>query len=142
MTTRLIDLHAEPTGNGRIVFYSDIQGDISIVLGDTVPTLDDISYLLNPQFQAYGIEKAIVFGSHARGDARPQSDLDLLVIADTQVPYYERLVEFKEIIMTWIKKYGYGIDMIVLTPEEWTETKKKGRGLASSITKEGKPIYG
>ena len=126
MTTLLIDLQVEPTENGRIVFYSDAQDDISIILGETGPTLDDIISLLTPQFQAYGIEKAIVFGSHARGDARPQSDLDLLVIADTQVPYHQRLVEFKDIVMTWVNKYGLGIDMIVLTPQEWAETKKKG----------------
>ena len=142
MTTLLIDLQVEPTENGRIVFYSDTQDDISIILGETGPTLDDIISLLTPQFQAYGIEKAIVFGSHARGDARPQSDLDLLVIADTQVPYHQRLVEFKDIVMTWVNKYGLGIDMIVLTPQEWAETKKKRRNLASSITKEGKLIYG
>lgn len=140
MATQLIDLQTET--NGRIVFYSDTKDDISIVLGDTIPTLDDISALLNPKFREYGIEQAIVFGSYARGDSRPHSDLDLLVIADTPVPYHERLIEFKDIIMTWINENDRSIDLIVLTPREWKGTKKRQGGFASSVIKEGKRIYG
>ncbi len=114
----------------------------SIVLGDTVPTLDYISALLNPKFQECGIEKAIVFGSRARGDSCPHSDLDLLVIADTPVPYHERLVEFKDIILAWVKENSCSIDMIVLTPQEWKDTKNKQGGFASSVIKEGILIYG
>lgn len=118
------------------------KSDISIVLEDTVPTLDDISALLNPKFQEYGIEKAIVFGSRARGDFCPHSDLDLLVIADTPVPYHERLVEFKDIILAWVKENNCSIDMIVLTPQEWKNTRNKKGSFASSVIKEGKLIYG
>ena len=142
MATRLIDLQSETGQNGRIVFYSDTKDDISVVLGDTVPTLDDISALLNPKFREYGIEQAIVFGSYARGDSRPHSDLDLLVIADTQVPYYKRSLEFKDIIMTTINEIGCSIDMIILTPREWKDTKNRQGGFASSVIKEGKLIYG
>jgi predicted nucleotidyltransferase len=35
-------------------------------------------------------EKVILFGSRARGDAQPESDLDLLVIADSTQPRYRR----------------------------------------------------
>jgi predicted nucleotidyltransferase len=35
-------------------------------------------------------KKILLFGSRARGDARPESDIDLLVIADSTEPRYRR----------------------------------------------------
>jgi predicted nucleotidyltransferase len=35
-------------------------------------------------------EKIVLFGSRARGDARPSSDLDLLVIAESDEPRFRR----------------------------------------------------
>ena len=32
-----------------------------------------------PVFQKHGVESLWIFGSHARGDSRPDSDIDLLV---------------------------------------------------------------
>jgi len=34
--------------------------------------------------------KIILFGSHARGDARPDSDLDLLIVEETNLPRHKR----------------------------------------------------
>ena len=34
----------------------------------------------------------VLFGSRARGDARPDSDLDLLIIEDSDLPRYKRSV--------------------------------------------------
>ena len=42
-------------------------------------TLSDIQAALTPVFNAYGISRAVVFGSVAKGTATEKSDLDLLV---------------------------------------------------------------
>ena len=42
-------------------------------------TLSDIQTALTPIFNAYGISRAVVFGSVAKGTATEKSDLDLLV---------------------------------------------------------------
>ncbi|MCX7792280.1 MAG: nucleotidyltransferase domain-containing protein [Chloroflexaceae bacterium] len=34
--------------------------------------------------------KIVLFGSHARGDARPDSDFDILVIEESDLPRYRR----------------------------------------------------
>ncbi|MEE3260144.1 MAG: nucleotidyltransferase domain-containing protein [Candidatus Latescibacterota bacterium] len=34
--------------------------------------------------------KVVLFGSHARGQAHPESDLDLLVIEESTLPRYGR----------------------------------------------------
>jgi predicted nucleotidyltransferase len=39
---------------------------------------------LEPQLRAKGVTALAIFGSHARGDARPDSDLDVLVDFDPQ----------------------------------------------------------
>jgi len=43
------------------------------------PELQSIRRRTAPVFRRYGIRKASVFGSHARGDARVRSDVDILV---------------------------------------------------------------
>src|ERR1051325_10686552 len=42
--------------------------------------------------KAVGPEKIVLFGSRARGDHRPDSDIDLLVIKESNVPRSQRPV--------------------------------------------------
>jgi uncharacterized protein len=42
-------------------------------------SIAEITEKISPILRAYGIKKASVFGSVSRGDARPDSDVDLLV---------------------------------------------------------------
>lgn len=44
-----------------------------------VYTLPQLKDTLTPVFDAYGIRKAVLFGSYAKGTATEKSDLDLLV---------------------------------------------------------------
>lgn len=40
------------------------------------------------------VRKVLLFGSLARGDARDHSDIDLIVVKDTQMRFLDRLDEF------------------------------------------------
>lgn len=42
-------------------------------------TIDELSEIISPILNNYGIEKAYIFGSYARGDATHQSDLDIYI---------------------------------------------------------------
>ncbi len=44
-------------------------------------TLDEIARRIRPIAEKYGLKAVYVFGSYARGDAREDSDVDLLVDA-------------------------------------------------------------
>ena len=41
--------------------------------------IDEIKSRLEPLFRQYGVRRAVLFGSYAKGEARPVSDVDLLV---------------------------------------------------------------
>jgi predicted nucleotidyltransferase len=46
---------------------------------EDVYDIEEIKRRLTPVFRRYGVRKAVLFGSYARGEARPVSDVDLLV---------------------------------------------------------------
>ena len=47
-------------------------------MGD-VYSLDELQGVLRPIFREYGVKKAVLFGSYAKGRATKWSDVDLLV---------------------------------------------------------------
>ena len=51
-------------------------------MSDTVYTLDEIKAIANPIASRYDIAALYLFGSYARGEATPQSDLDFRVDRD------------------------------------------------------------
>jgi len=72
--------------------------------------------------QEYRAERVILFGSHARGDATEDSDVDLLVIARTKERFFERITSVRRLIRDL--RDGLAVSPIVLTP---VELKKEDR---------------
>ena len=81
----------------------------------SLPTVQDIKSLLVPYFDSRKIEKAIIFGSFARGTATRRSDIDLMVIMNTKKRFFDRYDDFTDIgsILE-----GYHVDILVYTPAE------------------------
>lgn len=59
-------------------------------------------------------QKVILFGSHARGQAGPQSDVDFLVVLEECDNKLEATVE----ILRELRGVGFAKDVVVTTPEE------------------------
>ncbi len=77
-----------------------------------------------------GVQRAIVFGSAGRGDVRGQSDLDLILIADSREPFSERCARFYGALTP-----SLGLDLLVYTPQEFEELRARPfltRALADS----------
>ena len=57
-------------------------------------TKNDIFAILKPLLSKYKIKQAAVFGSYARGDYTPDSDIDLIIMLDYNYPLTETLYGF------------------------------------------------
>jgi predicted nucleotidyltransferase len=85
---------------------------------------------------ATDVQAVIVFGSVARGEARADSDIDLVVIApehwdgraDLQQQVHERL--------------GNDCDVLHLTPEDFTRAPKEREPVVAEILREGLALVG
>lgn len=79
--------------------------------------------------------RIIVFGSQARGDARPDSDLDLLVIFDDLEDRRERRVQLRRLM----SREAFAKDVLVATPAD-VERPPFGSALADAV-REGITVY-
>ena len=81
-------------------------------------------------------QKIILFGSYARGNPRPESDVDLLVVMDTPLREVQQAIQICQQI-----EYRFGLDLIVHTPKYLAERVKMGDSFLRDVIKEGKVIY-
>ena len=82
-------------------------------------------------------ERIIVFGSVARGSATDKSDLDILVVMDSDLKPTRRARE----IYSATSDIDLPMDIIVLTPKEFMENKDDPYSFASEIVKTGAIAY-
>lgn len=82
-------------------------------------------------------ERIILFGSQARGDARPDSDVDLLVVMPVDGSPHDKSVE----IRVALHNIRVPKDIIVTTPEEFAWRQDVVGTIEYPAVKEGKVLY-
>ena len=82
-------------------------------------------------------EQVILFGSHARGTAGPDSDVDLLVVMPVSGSRREKAVEIG------VALHGLGVakDIVVTTPEDFEWRKEIPGTIERPAALEGKVLY-
>ena len=81
--------------------------------------------------------RIILFGSYARGEAGPDSDLDLFVELDPPLPARGRSRQIKGLF----DPYPCPMDIVVYSPEEVAYWKQAPASLIASILREGRVLY-
>ena len=76
--------------------------------------------------EAFDPDRIALFGSWARGEARPDSDLDLLVVVATDEPAWRRMARAHRAL----RGLPVAVDVFVRTP---AEVEKYGQWLGHTI---------
>ncbi|MFZ5822201.1 MAG: nucleotidyltransferase domain-containing protein [Chloroflexota bacterium] len=102
---------------------------------DRIPqaAIDDVVYQIVEKFQPI---KIILFGSYAYGTPKRESDVDLLVIMDTDLKETQQEIQ----ILTNID-YHFGLDLLVRTPEVLERRIQMGDPFLKEIVRKGKVVY-
>lgn len=82
-------------------------------------------------------ERVILFGSHARGEAGPDSDVDLLVVLPVEGLKHKKQVE----IRVALHDLRIPKDIIVTTPEDFAWRKDVVGTIEYPAVREGKVLY-
>jgi uncharacterized protein len=82
-------------------------------------------------------EQIILFGSHARGDAGPDSDVDLLVVMDFEGTAFDKGLDIRLALHDLLVPK----DIIVTTPEAFAWRKAVVGTIEWPAAREGKVLY-
>ena len=104
------------------------------------PTLDTIRQALSPALEASNARRAIVFGSYARGDANEYSDLDLIIVADTDKRFPQRHKDYRPVFRSW-DPWGKSLDLLIYTPEELELMRVRKNPFICAALQEGVVVY-
>jgi predicted nucleotidyltransferase len=96
----------------------------------------EISELLEPVFKKNKTTKAVLFGSLSRRTQTSKSDIDLIIIVETDKRFFDRFEQFSVIndIIT-----DRPVDMLIYTPAELVSISH--RPFIKRILAEGETIY-
>ncbi|HEX6386363.1 MAG TPA: nucleotidyltransferase domain-containing protein, partial [Anaerolineae bacterium] len=96
--------------------------------------LQHILHVLKTQYEP---EKVILFGSMVEDTVGEWSDLDLVIIKDTPLPFLQRLKEVALLCSVWV-----GVDYLVYTPEEFSQMIAEGNPfIVEEVLGKGKVLY-
>ncbi len=110
-----------------------------------VPPLDQREHIPMQVVQAvvdhiareFDPEKIILFGSHAYGNPQPWSDVDLLVVIDTN----RNPVEVSQDILKDLPAFMFSVDVLVRTPATIKRRLALGDSFLEEVISRGKILY-
>ena|SRR5881296_344607 len=82
-------------------------------------------------------DRIVLFGSRARGEARPDSDLDFLIVEESDLPRYKRAARYLRILAGLYPAK----DVVVWTPAEVREWSGVPNAFITTALNEGRTLY-
>jgi predicted nucleotidyltransferase len=103
---------------------------------ETAVTLERIHGIVRQILDRFHPTKIILFGSYAQGEPTEDSDVDLLVVMETEEPPLHAAARISSAV-----DHPLPLDIIVITPSE-LEASLQRRGIfATQVTREGTVLY-
>jgi len=100
-----------------------------------VTQLSDFKKKIIETFKRFNPERIILFGSMARNDCDEASDVDLIIVYETDKRFLDRL---EELYLSWtIPK---AVDILAYTPSEYKSMATES-GFLQKVLSEGQVIY-
>lgn len=81
--------------------------------------------------------RIILFGSRARGEARPGSDYDILIIQESEEPRYRRAIP----LYSALADVPAEVEVCVYTPHEVWEWSAVPQAFVTTAVREGRLLY-
>jgi predicted nucleotidyltransferase len=97
----------------------------------------DLDAIIGRIVQRFDPERVILFGSYARGDATEQSDVDLLIVAQTDLPLRRRSIVLRRLL----SDYEAAFDVYLKTPEEYRRWRSVVNHVVYFADRYGKVVY-
>jgi len=85
----------------------------------------------------FGANRVVLFGSHASGEWRDDSDIDLLVVAKTSLPPGKRYAAVRHLLAD----VPAAFDIVVRTPDEYRRARSVVNSIVYFAEKTGKVLY-
>lgn len=98
--------------------------------------IERVKDLLLPVFKRKKTKKVYLFGSLSKGTQTKRSDIDLMIIAETDKRFFERYDDYESIQRILSDR---SVDMLIYTPKELTEIAH--RVFIKRILEEGEVLY-
>ena len=81
-------------------------------------------------------ERILLFGSMASKSLNEWSDIDLVIVHNTKLPFYRRIKQALQLIHPKV-----GVDLLIYTPEEFSKLSRERRFFRDEILGNGKVLY-
>jgi len=101
-------------------------------------TQDQINQIVKVIITGYAPQKIILFGSYAVGNPAKDSDIDLLIIKDDNLPKIQR----NRVVRSFLKDLSLPVDIIVKTSQEFEMFKDVIGTVVYAANKYGRVLYG
>ncbi len=98
---------------------------------------ETINTIVHTLVEAASPTKVILFGSYARGDARDDSDLDLLVVEPNVVNKRDEMVRLRRLL----RPFRVPVDVIVVSETEFNDWAPLAGTIHYWASREGKLLH-
>ncbi len=118
------------------IFKMGIQTTFPTTLSRQKNIRDTIDNIVEKIVDSFHPQRIILFGSYAYGHPRLESDIDLLIIMDTEKREIDQAQEIRQRINPL-----FALDILVYTPEKFSHRLKMGDPFLLEIQTKGKVVH-